>query len=188
MTRKLLRVTGRSFVLLRLIKGSIKDRATRADLWVSHSTTEKSHHSYREMPTYVKIIVLAQLGMILSLTLVMYQVYLNDVSFQQYVISLFQSNIIADVSLSIVTASVFALGTFTLLGSMSSNRRTNKEWSLLSEQAKAPQMPSSPVLDMVERPSRPRNMSRRPRTRKPRADVDRLYDSMRHFADDHRQE
>ena len=138
------------------------------------------------MPTYVKIIVLVQAAAILSLTLVMYQVYLNDLFFQQYVISLFQTNIIADVTLSIVTASVFALGTFTLLGSMSSNRRTNKEWRLLSEQAKAPRMPSLPVLEKVERPSRPRNMSRRPRTRKPRADVDKLYDSIRHFADDHR--
>jgi hypothetical protein len=140
------------------------------------------------MPTYVKIIVLTQAATILSLTLVMYQVYLNDVSFQQYVISLFQSNIIADASLSIVTASVFALGTFTLLGSMSSNRRVKKEWSLLSEQAKAPQMPSLRVLETVERPSRPRNMSRRPRTRKPRADVDKLYSSIRFFADDHGQE
>ena len=138
------------------------------------------------MPTYVKIIVLVQAAAILSLTLVMYQVYLNDLFFQQYVLSLFQTNIIADVTLSIVTASVFALGTFTLLGSMSSNRRTNKEWRLLSEQAKAPQMLSLPVLEKVERPSRPRNMSRRPRTRKPRADVDKLYDSIRHFADDHR--
>ena len=140
------------------------------------------------MPTYVKIIVLAQATTILSLTLVMYQVYLNDVSFQQYVISLFQSNIIADATLSIVTASVFALGTFTLLGSVSSNRRVNKEWSHLSELAKAPQMPSLPILETVKRPSRPRNVSRRPRTRKPRADVDKLYDFMRHFADDHRQE
>ena len=140
------------------------------------------------MPTYVKVIVLVQAAAILSLTLVMYQVYLNDLFFQQYVISLFQTNIIADVTLSIVTASVFALGTFTLLGSMSSNRRVNKEWNLMSGQAKAPQMPALPVLDTVERPSRPRNVSRRPRTRKPRADVDNLYDSIRYFADDHRPE
>ena len=78
------------------------------------------------MPTYVKIIVLAQAATILSLTLVMYQVYLNDVSFQQYVISLFQSNMMADATLSIVTASVFALGTFTLLGSMGT-RRASRE-------------------------------------------------------------
>jgi len=139
------------------------------------------------MPTYVKIIVLAQAATILSLTLVMYQVYLNDVSFQQYVISLFQSNIIADATLSIVTASVFALGTFTLLGSIGT-RRASKEWSRLSEEAKAPPMPSLPVLETAERASKPRSASRRPRSRKPRADMDKLYESIRHFADDHGQE
>ena len=139
------------------------------------------------MPGYIKIILLAQASTILSLIVVMYQVYLNDAYFQQYVISLFQSNIIADASLSIVTASVFALGTFTLLGSMST-RREAKQWRLLSEEANAPRMPSLPVLETVERPLKPRSTSRRPRTRKPRADVDKLYDSMRFFVDDHGQE
>ncbi len=154
---------------------------------MSHSTTEESHHSYREMPTYVKIIVLAQAATILSLTLVMYQVYLNDVSFQQYVISLFQSNMMADATLSIVTASVFALGTFTLLGSMGT-RRASKEWSRLSEEAKAPPVPSLPVLETVGQPLKPRSAGRQPHRRKPRADVDKLYDSMRYFADDNGQE
>jgi hypothetical protein len=139
------------------------------------------------MPTYVKIIVLAQAATILSLTLVMYQVYLNDVSFQQYVISLFQSNIIADASLSVVTASVFALGTFTLLGSMGT-RRASREWSRLSEEAEAPPMSSLPVLEIVEQPLKPRGAGRQPRRRRPRADVDKLYDSMRYFADDKGQE
>ena len=139
------------------------------------------------MPRYIKILVLAQAGTILSLAVVMYQVFLNDVYFQQYVISLFQSNVIADATLSMVTASVFALGTFTLLGSMST-RREAKQWRLLSEEAKAPSLPSMPVLETVERPSRPRSTSRRPRTRKPRADVDKVYDSMRFFADDRPQE
>jgi hypothetical protein len=154
---------------------------------VSLSTTERSHHSYREIPGYVKIILLAQAATILSLTVAMYQVYLNDIYFQLYVISLFTSNLVPDALLSIVTASVFALGTFTVLGSMSSTRRVNKEWRLLSERTKAPQMPSFPILEVVERPSSPRNTSRRPRARKPRADVDKLYDSIRYFADDHRQ-
>jgi len=140
------------------------------------------------MPRYVKIIILAQAAVILSLTLVMYQVFLNDVYFQQYVISLFQSNIIADATLSLVTATVFALGTFTLLGSMSTTRREAKEWRLLSEQAKTPSMPSLPVLETVERPLKSRSTSRRPRTRKPRADMDKLYDSMRYFADDRGEE
>jgi len=139
------------------------------------------------MPGYVKVIILAQAATILLLTLAMYQVYLNDAYFQQYVISLFQSNIIADATLSLVTASVFALGTFTLLGSMST-RREAKQWRLISEEAKAPPMPSLPILATVERPLKPRNISRRPRTRKPRADVDKLYDSVRFFADDHGQE
>ena len=140
------------------------------------------------MPAYVKIIVLAQAATILSLTAWMYQAYVNDVYFQQYVISLFQSNIIAGAVLSIVTASIFALGTFTLLGSMSSNRRVNKEWSLLSEQAKAQPMPPLPVLELAEGPLRPRSTSRRRRQRNPRVATDRLYDSMRYFADDHREE
>jgi hypothetical protein len=155
---------------------------------VSLSTSEESHHSYREMPSYFKVIVLAQAATILSFTVVMYQVFLNDVYFQQYVISLFQSNLIADTTLSVVTASVFALGTFTLLGSMTTTRRKAKEWCLLSEQAKTPPTPPLRVLETVERPLRPRSGSRRPRTRKPRADVDKLYDSVRFFADDHGQE
>ncbi len=136
------------------------------------------------MPQYVKIILLAQAAAILSLTVVMYQVYLNDIYFQQYVISLFTSNVIADALLSIVTASVFALGTFTLLGSMTSSRRVNKEWRLLSEEAKAPHMPSIPVLEVVERPSKSQSTRRRPRNRKSRIDTGKLYDSMRYFADD----
>ena len=52
------------------------------------------------MPAYVKIIVLAQAATILSLTAWMYQAYVNDVYFQHYVISLFQSNIIAGAVLS----------------------------------------------------------------------------------------
>lgn len=154
---------------------------------MSPSTTEDSHHSYRDIPRYIKIIVLAQGATILSLAVVMYQVFLNDVYFQQYVISLFQSNVIADATLSMVTASVFALGTFTLLGSMST-RREAKQWRLLSEEAKTPSLPSMPVLETVERPSRPRSTSRRPRTRKQRAGVDKLYDSIRYFADDPREQ
>ena len=155
---------------------------------MSYSKTEEPNLSYRDWPWYIKIIVLAQAATILSITVFMYQVYLNDVFFQQYVISLFQSNMIANIALSIVTASVFALGTFTLLGSMSSTRRTNKEWRLLSEQEKMPRMHSPPVLELVEPPSRPRSATRRPRTRRPRADTDRVYDTMRYFRDDHQEE
>lgn len=138
------------------------------------------------MPAYIKVIVLAQAATILSLTVAMHQVYLNDVYFQQYVISVFTSNILADVLLSTVTASVFALGTFTLLGSMNSTQRLSKEWRLLSGQAEAPSMLSIPVLEVVEQPSKPLSTSSRPRQRRRKtiADTERLYDSMRHFADD----
>lgn len=155
---------------------------------MSLSTNERSDQSYKEIPGYVKIIILAQAATILALTVSMYQVYLNDVYFQQYVISLFQSNIIADATLSVVTASVFALGTFTLLGSMSSTRTLDKEFRLLSQHGEAPPMPSLPVLEVVERSSKPRRTSRRPRQRKPRVDKERLYESMRYFANDQSQE
>jgi len=155
---------------------------------MSLSTNERSNQPYREMPSYVKIIILAQAATILSLTVWMYQVYLNDLYFRQYIISLLRTSIIADALLSLVTVSVFALGTFTLLGSMSTTRKQRKEWDLLSEQGKAPYMPSLPVLEAVEPPSTPRSRSRRPRSRKPRADTAKIFDSMLYFADDSREQ
>src|SRR5947209_17804909 len=116
----------------------------------------------------------------------MYQKYMNDAYFKQYDISLLQTNIIADALLSMVTMSVFALGTFTLMGSMRTGRRETKEWRLLSKQAKAQPMPSLPVLDTVERATRPRSTSGRPRTRKPRADMDKLMHAMRYFTAEQR--
>jgi len=116
------------------------------------------------MPVYVKIIILAQAATILSFTVWMYQEYLNDIYFQEYVVSLFRSNIIAEAVLSMVAMSVFALGTFTLLGSMSTTRRR-----LLSEPKEASHVSSLPILETVEPPSKPRSTSRRPRHRKPRA-------------------
>ncbi len=154
---------------------------------MSHSSTERSNHSYRAMPGYVKIIILAQAATILSFAVWMYQEYMNDIYFQEYVISLFVSNIIANATLSIITVSVFALGTFTLLGEMGTTRKLGKEWRLLSEQAEAPPMPLLPVLEVVEPSSKPRSTSRRRATRRPRADTERILDSMRHFADDRRQ-
>jgi len=136
------------------------------------------------MPAYVKIILLAQAVTILSLTLSMYQVYVNDFYFQEYIIGLFRSNIIANALLSTVTASLFALGTFLLLGSMGPSRRVNKEWRLMSEAEEASQLRSLPVLETVEPPPRPRSTARRPRHRKPSVDTNKLFDSMRYFADD----
>src|SRR5436305_6488097 len=102
---------------------------------MSPSTTEQSNHSSRAIPGYLKIIILAQAATILSLTVWMYQEYLNDAYFQQYVISLLQTNIIVDALLSIVTMYLFALGTFTLMGSMRRGRGGVTEWRLLSGEA-----------------------------------------------------
>src|SRR5947209_17133821 len=101
---------------------------------MSLSTTERSNHSYTAIPGYLKIIILAQAATILSLTVWMYQEYLNDAYFQQYVISLLQTNIIADALLSIVTMSVFAIGTFTLMVSMLPGRGECKECRLLRDE------------------------------------------------------
>jgi hypothetical protein len=155
---------------------------------MSLSTSEQTNHSHARIPSYVKIIILVQAATILSLTVSMYQEYLNDAYFQDYVISLFRSNIIADVLLSIVTMSVFSLGTFILLGSMGTTRRESREWRLLSQQAKAARMPSMPVLEVIEPASKPRSRSRRPRQRRPRVDTGKLYESIRYFADDQTRE
>src|SRR6266446_1399582 len=155
---------------------------------MSHSSTERSNHSYTAMPGYVKIIILAQAATILSFAVWMYQEYLNDIYFQEYVTSLVRSNIIADALVPIVTASVFALGTFTLLGSMRTARLANKAWRLLSEREEdSHQSLLLPSLEPVEPSAKPRSTSRRRGTRRPRADTERILDSMRHFADDRRQ-
>ena len=154
---------------------------------MSPSTVERSNDSFTAMPGYVKIIILAQAATILSLAVWMYQVYLNDIYFQEYVISLFRSNIIADALLPIITASVFALGTFTLLGSMRTARLANKAWRLLSEREEDSHQSSLPGLELVEPASKPRTTSRRRGARRPRVDTERILDSMRHFADDRRQ-
>ena len=155
---------------------------------MSPPATEQSNHSYREIPGYLKIIILAQAATILSLTVWMYQEYLNDIYFQEYVISLFRSILIADSILSIVTASVFALGTFTLLGSMRTARLANKAWRLMSERQKDSHQSSLPILETVEPPSKPQSTTRRPRQPRPRGDTAKILDSMRYFADDPREQ
>ncbi len=154
---------------------------------MSPSTVERSNDSFTTMPGYVKIIILAQAATILSLAVWMYQVYLNDIYFQEYVISLFRSNIIADALLPIITASVFALGTFTLLGSMRTARLANKAWRLLSEREEDSHQSLLPSLKSVEPSAKPRSTSRRRGTRRPRVDTERILDSIRHFADDRKQ-
>ena len=148
---------------------------------MSPYTIERPDHSYARMPGYVKIIILAQAATILSLTAWMYQEYLSDTYFQEYVISLFRSNIIADALLTMAATSVFALVTFTMLGTMSTTRRENKKWVLLSEPEDAPKVSSLPVLAAVEPASKPRSTSRRPRPRKTGSEMEKLLHSMRHY-------
>ena len=131
------------------------------------------HH--RNIPRFAKIVILTQAAIILAFTVGMYQEYLNNAYFQQYVILLFTSSIIADTILSLVTASVFALGTFTLLGSMSS-RNTNKDWKVLTETPDSQlDLPAMPVLETVTPLTR---TTRKPRHRKRRANNDDIFRAM----------
>jgi hypothetical protein len=134
----------------------------------------KPRHGH--IPRFAKIIILTQAAIILGFTVGMYQEYLNNTYLQQYVIALFTSNIIADATLSMVTASVFALGTFTLLGSMGSAKKTNKELKSLSESPEEEfDISAIPVLETM--PSR-RRASSRARRRRPRTDNDDIFRSM----------
>ena len=120
---------------------------------------------HRNIPRFAKIIILTQAAIILAFSVGMYQEYLNNAFLQQYVIGLFTSNIIADATLSMVTASVFALGTFTLLGSMNS-KNTNKEWKTLSH---GPDLePDLPAMPVLERATQVKSTTRKPRQRKKR--------------------
>src|ERR1700745_402835 len=93
---------------------------------------ESAEHD-NQVPRFVKIIILAQAVVILSFTIGMYQEYVNNLFLQDYVLSLFRSNIVADVLLSMVTVSVFAIGTLTLLGSMSTTRREKRELEFMTQ-------------------------------------------------------
>lgn len=131
-----------------------------------------ARHSH--IPRFAKIIILTQAAIILAFSVGMYQEYLNNAYLQQYVIALFTSNIIADATLSVVTASVFALGTFTLLGSMSS-KKTNREWGDLSEAADSElDLPTTPLLETV---SQPTITTRKPR-RKRKSNNDDIFLAM----------
>ena len=135
------------------------------------------------LPRIVKIIILVQAAVILSFTVGMYQEYGNNLYLQQYVVGLFKSNIVAGVILSMVTVSVFAIGTFTLLGSMYSTKKLN-QWTNLSEETEeSTSLPVMPVLETVE--SRPTSLQTRPqsRPRKPKANNDDLYRSMTRYAE-----
>ena len=144
--------------------------------------------SVNHIPLQFKIMILVQAAVILVFTVGMYQEYLNNSYLQSYVISLFSSNIVADVMLSMVTVSVFAIGTFTLLGSMSSNRRVDKEWKILSEPLEEEmEMPAMPLPESASQTANGRRPTRRSRPRRPRVSADDLFRSMTQYADGHKE-
>ena len=127
------------------------------------------------IPRFAKVIILTQAAIILAFSIGMYQESLKNAYLQQYAIALFTSNIMADATLSVVTASVFALGTFTLLGSMSS-KRTTREWRTLPKTTDSElELPSMPVLEIVPQLKSP---ARNPRQRKSRTDNDDIFGAM----------
>jgi hypothetical protein len=147
---------------------------------------ENAEHG-SHLPRLVKIIILTQAAVILSFTIGMYQEYVNNLFLQEYVLSLFRSNIVADALLSMVTVSVFAIGTFTLLGSMSTTRREKKELDFITQlNQEAPDLPSMPVLETVEPAPAARGTSRR-RYRKSSKDSEDIYRSMVNYAEDQRE-
>lgn len=140
----------------------------------------------KSLPGYVKIIILSQAATILAFTVGMYQEYLNNIYLQTYLINVLTSNIVADAMLSMVTMSVFALGTFILLGSMGTSRRTIKEWQLMTKTTdEAMDMPSMPVLEVVEPASKTKRTRSPTRRRKPRINTDELYRSITSFKKTH---
>ena len=139
------------------------------------SAEPKPRHGH--IPRLAKIIILVQASIILGFTVAMYQEYLNNAYLQQYVITLFTSNIIADATLSMVTASVFALGTFTLLGSIGSAKKTSRELKILSETPEEGfDMPAMPILETIQ----PSDIQapRRTRRRRPRPNNEDIFRSM----------
>ncbi len=151
---------------------------------------DEESDEHRHVSGLIKFVILAQAAIILSFTVWTYQEYLNNVYLQEYIISLFRTSLIADAILSMVTISVFALGTFTLLGSMSSRHRENGEWSVSPQPAdkgfELMSEPSVPLLETAGPPTPKVPRTSRRRHRKPRIDADDLYRSMLQYTDDQR--
>ena len=136
---------------------------------------DSRHDRHRNIPRIAKIIILTQAAIILGFTVGMYEEYLNNPYFQQYVVAIFTSTIMAEATLSMVTASLFALGTFTLLGSMSSKRK-NSEWEILSKTTDLElDSHAVPVLQIVPQP---KSTTRKPRQRKRRPNNNDIFRAM----------
>ena len=147
-----------------------------------YQSSKQGHR--KNVPLFVKIIILAQSATILLFTIGMYQEYLSNTYLQNYVVGILSSNLLADAMLSVVTMSVFAVGTFTLLGSMGTSRRASKDWQLMSESARESlDMPTMPVLDVVEPSLKQQRAKPRTRRRKPAIDTEELFRSMTSYAD-----
>jgi hypothetical protein len=143
---------------------------------------EEESDSKSHLRGLAKGIILAQAAIILAFTVWMYQEYLNNVYLQEYVINVLRSGLVADSILSMVTISIFALGTFTLLGSMRTARRKNKDWNSLSEPIAEPRDTVSPtVLETVIASPKPKTTRRRSPP-KPKVDSEQLYRSMVDYA------
>jgi hypothetical protein len=148
---------------------------------------EENDDLHYHIPRVVKIVILAQAAVILTFTIGMYQEYVSNFYLQQYIVSLFRSNIVADALLSMVTVSVFAIGTFTLLGSMSTTKKIN-DWKALSEKTEeAMDIPVMPVLETAEPAPSTSKAGRRPRQRRPKLNNDDLFRSITRYAEDRRQ-
>lgn len=146
------------------------------------SVEGKDTTNNRHLSRIVKTVIVVQAAVILSFTIGMYQEYLSNAYLQDYVVRLFTSNIVADTLLSAVTVSVFAIGTFTLLGSMNSTSRASKKWKdLRTPDQEVLAMPNMPLLERVDHPitrkTRPRS-----RRRRPRVDSEEIFRSLNEYA------
>ena len=143
-------------------------------------------HQTGHLPAHVKIVILVQAAIILAFSVAMYEEYLSNVYLQQYIVQVFTSNTAAEAALSMITASVFAIGTFTLLGSMKTSTKVKREWQRQSEPLNEDLVASPlPVLERIEAKAKPENSSPRPSRRKRRSSNDDLFSSMTRYAAEH---
>ena len=147
---------------------------------MSHDDTENRP---KHASTWIKIVILVQAAITLSFAVGMYQEYINNAYLRQYVIDLFASNIVADTTLSIISASVFAIGTFTLLGSMRTGKKRTSDWTVARNPPPL-DMPVMPPLQTIEKAPESQGMNQRPRRRRPKISADDLYESMNRYAAD----
>jgi hypothetical protein len=106
---KRLGIIEQGFALLKM-----KSSSKNIKVMPSWNLEEKPQPS--RLPRLAKIVILTQATVILSFAIWMYQWYPTNAHFQAYVVNLIASNAIANATMSVATASLFMIGTFTLLG------------------------------------------------------------------------